>query len=209
MTNEGQLPMMNNMLNSAQKAGWDMSLFHCYLTKSNKMPASYASQQFQSLTLRKLKLILHNVRMSPEVLWVDNDIVFFENSLDNIRSYSGDFVMQDDLWGYCTGFFLIRQSPASIAVLERAIRYLEKARNPAVNDQHAFNADTSGAVITKLPQDEYPNGQVYFNERRTDRATMVHCNYLTTTAEKVVRLQSVGLWDESETGSRAVHRYVI
>ena len=61
MTNDAQLPMMKNMLNSAMKSGWDMSLFHCYILSSQKEAASYGTTEFKTITLRKLEVILHNM----------------------------------------------------------------------------------------------------------------------------------------------------
>jgi len=216
MTNEGQLPMMKNMLNSALKSGFPMGSFHCYILDSQKDAASYNTQQFQSITKRKLEIILHNMNLDNEVLWIDNDIVLFENIIQDVRKYHGNFVMQDDLWGVCTGFFLARSTPYSKALIQRSIEYLEKSENPTQNDQHAFNKECAkmmrtsfGFHISKLPQDEYPNGQVYFNENRKSRAKIVHSNYLATTVEKVDRFKQFDLWDESDLGFNLVNRYFI
>ena len=78
MTNEAQLPMMKNMLNSALKCGFPMHLFHCFILNSNKEAAKNRSEQFKSLTTKKLEIIRLNMKMDT-TMWVDNDIVFFEN----------------------------------------------------------------------------------------------------------------------------------
>jgi hypothetical protein len=214
MTNEGQLPMMKNMLNSALSAGYPMSLFHCYILGSQPSAEAYNTAGFKSITQRKLEVILHNMTLDPEVLWIDNDIVLFQSVLADIRRYPGNFVMQDDLWGACTGFFLVRATPVAISVLRETIATLRADPNPTHNDQHAFNHVVRKVRIGRLPvpvsllpQDEYPNGKVYFQDKRTDKAKIVHCNYLTTTAEKVARLKDAGLWDESDTGFNQVHVY--
>lgn len=216
MTNEGQIPMMKNMLNSAKKAGFPMNLFHCYIISTNKEAATYNTQQFQTITIRKLEVILHNMNLDREVLWIDNDIVLFQNIIEDVRKYHGNFVMQDDLWGFCTGFFLVRSSPYSKSLIQRTIDYLKASQNPAQNDQHAFNAEykkmiktSFGFRIEKLPTDEYPNGQIYFNEGKKDKAKIVHSNYLATTAEKVVRFKDCGMWNESDDGFNMVNRYYI
>jgi hypothetical protein len=216
MTNEGQLPMMKNMLNSAVKCGFPMNLFHCYILSTDKDSATYNTQQFQNITIRKLEIILHNMNLDREVLWIDNDIVLFQNIIQDVRKYHGNFVMQDDLWGFCTGFFLVRSSPASKSLIQNSINYLKKSTNSCQNDQHAFNHEykkmiktSFGFVITKLPTDEYPNGQIYFNEGKKDRAKIVHSNYLATTSEKVQRFKENGMWDESDNGFNMVNRYFI
>lgn len=212
MTNEGQLPMMKNMLNSAHKSGWPMHLFHCYLIKSHTEAAVYNTSEFQSITLRKLEVILDNMRQDKEVLWIDNDIYLFQNTIEDMRKYPGGFVMQDDLWGPCTGFFLVRSSPNTIRAIESSISWLRARHNTGVNDQHAFVSvyrKILGLIVTKLPQDEYPNGDVYFNQNRRDKARMVHSNYLTNTTEKVERFKSFNLWDESESAFLLTNRYSI
>jgi len=216
MTNEGQLPMMKNMLNSAKKAGFPMNLFHCYIISTNKEAAAYNTQEFQNVTVRKLEVILHNMNLDREVLWIDNDIFLFQNIIEDVRRYHGQFVMQDDLWGFCTGFFLVRSSPLSKSLVQKTIDSLKASTNSTQNDQHAFNEEykkmirtSFGLKIEKLPLDEYPNGQVYFNENRKSKAKIVHSNYLTTTAEKVVRFKDCGLWDESDDAFNMVNRYFI
>jgi len=212
MTNDAQLPMMKSMLNSAMKAGIPMNLFHCYILDSQKEAAVYGSTQFNSITLKKLEVIKMNMGMDNEILWVDNDIVFFENCLGDILSKRGNFVMQDDLWGACTGFFLARSGYFSNSVLQKSIDWLAKSTSKSVNDQHAFNRvypQIVGIIVNKLSTEEYPNGEIYFNKGKTSKAKIVHCNYLSTTVEKVQRFKDRGLWDESDTAFLLTNRYLI
>lgn len=216
MTNDGQLPMMKNMLNSALAAGFPMGDFHCYIVDSQKEAASYNTHEFQSITLRKLEIILYNMNLDNQVLWIDNDIFLFQNILQDVRRYQGNFIMQDDLWGFCTGFFLVRSTPLSKRLIQNSIDALRSSKNPSINDQHVFNTEykklartTFGLQMVKLPVDEYPNGQIYFNEGRTSKAKIVHSNYLITTAEKVERFKTFKLWDESDAGFNRVNRYFV
>lgn len=214
MTNEGQLPMMKNMLNTAHRTGWPMHLFHCYVLDANKEAATYNTPQFHTLTLRKLELILENMKMDNEVFWIDNDIVLFQNCLPHVMSFGGHFVMQDDVWSPCTGFFLVRTTPTSIHILEKTIQWLRDRPNTHYNDQHAFLRCYKPkfglpTCVTLLPHDEYPNGDVYFTQQRKAAARMVHCNYLQTTREKVERFKESGLWDDSDEGFNLVSKYYI
>lgn len=216
MTNEGQLPMMKNMLNSALKSGFPMNLFHCYIMDSNRDAASYNTKQFQTITKRKLEIILDNMSLDNEVMWIDNDIVLFENMIHDVRRYPGNFVMQDDIWGVCTGFFLVRSRMSSKYLIQKSIEQLENSQNSNQNDQHAFNYEYNkfkktsfGFRIDTLPQDQYPNGHVYFIENRKSNAKMVHCNYLETTGEKVQRFKDFDLWDDSDVGFNLVNKYFI
>ena len=210
MTNEGQLPMMKNMLNSAMKVGIDMTLFHCYIMSANKEAANYNTLEFKKLTTRKFEVILAN--MQDTVLWVDNDIVFFENCLKDVQSYPGTFVMQDDLWGYCTGFFLVRPSLFASSLMQQCIQRLNSRPQSSENDQHVFNSlysSTPLVRLTKLPIDTYPNGDVYFNQRKRSTAKILHNNYVSSTAEKVQKFKDNNLWDESDTGFNVVKKYYI
>ena len=216
MTNEGQLPMMKNMLNSALKAGFPMHLFHCYIISTDREAATYYSSQFQSITIRKLQVILDNMNQDKEVLWIDNDIVLFQNIIDDVRRYPGNFVMQDDMWGFCTGFFLVRQTKFSQNLIQKSIQHLENTSEKWKNDQHAFNQEYKTLIsrsfassISKLPIEEYPNGNIYFNQNFKSKAKMVHSNYLPTTAEKVERFKEHNMWDESDTGFNMVNKHYI
>ncbi len=212
MTNDAQLPMMKNMLNSAMKVGIPMNLFHCYILNSQAEVAVYGSLQFNPITLKKLEVIKMNMGLDHEILWVDNDIVFFENCLNDVLSKRGNFVMQDDLWGACTGFFLARSSYFANSVIQKSVQWLTNSTNKTANDQHAFNRvypQIIGIQITKLSTEEYPNGEIYFNQGKTTKAKMVHCNYLPTTAEKVQRFKDHGMWDESDTAFLLTNRYLI
>jgi len=212
MTNEGQLPMMKNMLNSALKAGFPMEQFHCHILTSNPETAAYGTANFHAITIKKLEVILHNLFQDSEILWIDNDIVVFENMIADIKSRGGSFIMQDDIWSPCTGFFLARNGVFSVKVLRDSIRWLASNQDPQINDQHAFTnivKRTIGATVTLLPREEYPNGEIYFNQKKTEKAKMVHCNYLTTTPEKVQRLKDHNLWDESDTAFEKVNIYYI
>jgi hypothetical protein len=213
MTNDGQLPMMKNMLNSALKAGFPMDNFHCYILQHDREAAAYNTKEFQSITLQKLEVILSNLHIDREVLWIDNDIYLFKNIIDELRVIPGNMVMQDDLWGPCTGFFLARSTPATIRVLKKTIDYVRsRLRTSIENDQHAFYRvyrTIIGLMIRLLPTDEYPNGEIYFNQKQTAKAKMVHNNYLTTTAEKVERFKSTNLWDDSDVAFNQVKIYYI
>ena len=212
MTNDGQLPMMKNMLRSANECGFDMSLFHCYILNDQKEAATYNTGEFKSITIRKLEVILHNMQLDSEVIWIDNDIVLFENCIQDMRRYHGKFVMQDDIWSPCTGFFLVRTDIFSLKAIQNCIGWLKERSAQSLNDQHAFTSVYKrmiGLTVTLLPQEQYPNGAVYFQQDRKSNAKMVHCNYMYTTTEKEQRLKDNNLWDPSEIGFNLANKYYI
>jgi hypothetical protein len=212
MTNDGQLPMMKNMLRSAKESGFDMSLFHCYILNDQKEAATYNTGEFKSITIRKLEVILHNMQLDSEVVWIDNDIVLFENCIDDMRRYRGKFVMQDDIWSPCTGFFLVRTDIFSMKAIQDCISWLKDRPAQSLNDQHAFTniyKRTIGLTVTLLPQEQYPNGAIYFQHDKKLNAKMVHCNYMFTTLEKEQRLKDNNLWEVNDEAFNMVNKYYI
>jgi hypothetical protein len=209
MTNQAQLPMMKNMLNSALKCGMPMHLFHCYILRYDKEAASYNTREFKNITTRKLEVIRMNMDIDT-ILWIDNDIVFFQDCLRDIMSKPGSFVMQDDGWSMCTGFFLARPDFFSKQVIDKSINWL-KSHTGFPNDQHAFqdSCKSTPMNITALSCEEYPNGNIYFNQKIQDKARMVHSNFLKTTAEKVQRFKDHRMWDESDVAFNLVKKYYI
>jgi len=212
MTNEGQLPMMKNMLNSALKAGLPMSSFHCYILSDQKSEAAYNTPEFKKITVKKLEVILMNMQFGEPVVWVDNDIVFFKNCLNDLLSYQESFVMQDDLWGFCTGFFLVRPSTFTKSLIQKCITYMTSQPESKENDQHAFNKfynQIPTITLTKLPQNKYPNGYVYSTLLDKTTAYMMHNNYMIKTSEKVQKFIKDGNWNPSDSGYELTHRYCI
>ncbi len=213
MTNDAQLPMMKNMLNSALKAGFTMENFHCYILKNYENGIMYGTSEFQSITIRKLQVVLENMQLDKEVLWIDNDIVLFENMIQEMRKISGHFIMQDDIWSPCTGFFLVRSDPFSQKTIRKSIEFLtHNYSNTKLNDQFAFKEVYDNDIlirVTLLPRETYPNGKCYFDLKMTEHAKMVHNNYLTNTPEKVERFKKHGLWDDSDVGFNMVNKYYI
>jgi len=151
--------------------------------------------------------------LDNEVLWIDNDIVLFENVIPDLRSKPGYFVMQDDIWSPCTGFFLVRSTPLSIGKIKSAISWLQKkVGDNSINDQHAVTEVLKRfpfVGVTLLDREQYPNGEIYFNQKKTAHAKIVHCNYLTNTAEKVIRFKEHNLWNESDSGFELVNKYTL
>ena len=211
MTNRGQRPMLRNMLRSAQAVGMDLGLFDVYLTPEGAATpaeaAAFGSAHFASVTALKLALIAREAAAHAAVLWVDNDIVFFRNPLDDLLARAPvPFLMQNDQWSPCTGFWLLRAQAArdggaAAAVLARSLAVMAlRDCKDSDNDQAAFaRACKESRCSPALLEDAlYPNGRVYFERRVQARALLVHCNYLKTTAEKEARFLEHGLWDPRE-----------
>jgi hypothetical protein len=220
MSNSGQLPMMKNMLNSALNTGFPMDLLHCYIIKEESPAAKYQTPAFTKMSIKKLEIILLNMELDSEILWIDNDIVFFENIISNVKSIPGDFVIQDDVYwsletSYCTGFFLVRSSEHTKQLIRKCIDWVKESNTDEIvrSDQRAFNTFASSMSqyisIKKLSAEEYPIGCDYFDKNIRSNAKMVHNNWLFTTSEKIDRFKKFNMWDESDSGLNKTNKYFI
>jgi hypothetical protein len=88
----------------------------------------------------------------------------------------------------------------------------ERLKATVYNDQHAFfrvYRSIPALIVSLLPTNEYPNGEIYFTMKVRSEAKMLHNNYLQSTAEKVERFKEFGFWDESDSAFLKVNRYAI
>ncbi len=198
LANEGQRELLGNMLASARRAGVAPSLFRIALDGHDREAARFGSDAFHRMTGRKIRWIRAELARRPgDLLWVDNDVVFFRDVVPELLARSEDFVMQDDLNMPCTGFWRIRNRGRTRRFLAHVDGVLTST-GFGTNDQLAFR-DVFGGVehgcsLHLLDCGEYPNGRLYFDEGRTADAKIVHNNYLPTAAAKVERFVAHGLW---------------
>ena len=199
-SNTGQMPLLMNMLNSAVKVGIPIEMFDVYTLDDNQDSENYGTRKFADYMRIKMECVLNSLQRDPEVLWVDADVVFLENCLDYIQNYDGDFVVQDDGWGPCTGFFLARRTKVAVQVLQTIVHKLrvgEKIDGKVVDDQTWFSAlyTKNPIVVNKLPIAYYPNGTVYFTEENRSLAKMFHNNCIVGTDKKIERFKKIGHWN--------------
>jgi hypothetical protein len=197
ITNEAQLPMMKNMLRSAEESGIPMQLFHCYILMNSKDVETYRTPVFNKMCMLKLQKVLENLsNKNTEVLWVDNDIVFFKNCIDYILQHKNQLVFQNDEWAPCSGFTLYRNTPDVKSLLRDSIDYI-KRNDYKVHDQDAIQQllKTKPCDYALLPLDTFPNGSHFSEVATITNQYMIHNNYLTTTEAKVERFKQYSLWN--------------
>jgi hypothetical protein len=205
MTNKGQLDMLKNMLRSAHDVGVDMKLFDVYLTPENdnlSESAGFDSDNFTPITMLKLQTIIKAVEEHEIVLWVDNDIIFLKNPIADLMARDPvPFLMQDDQWAACTGFFLIRRSESVLKILRDALNLMKNGKER--EDQAAVNKALKMNNIkpTLLEDYMYPNGNIYFNKKiKSKHAKIIHFNYQKNSEEKIDRMKANELWNVSNVG---------
>ena len=176
----------------------------CYLLKNKlEQPADFESAEFNELCRLKIICILSSLENYNEILWVDSDVVFFKNVLEDIKSYTHDMIFQDDILALCAGFFAVRKTPTTISFLKRVVTILTNKTYAQTNwhDQTVINnlfIETDNIRIIKLPISEYPCGKAYFDNNNRVSALMVHNNYIVGTENKINRFKEYALWNPSD-----------
>jgi len=209
MTNLGQLDMLKNMLRSADDNGIDMKLFDVYMTPPDKLneATGFDNSNFTPITMLKLQVIIKAIEDHDMILWVDNDIVFLKNPINDLLSRMVvPFLIQDDQWSACTGFFLIRRSELVLKILKDALKLMKE--NKAREDQTAINKafEMNRYSPTLLEEYLYPNGNIYFNKKiQSKEATIIHFNYQKTSAEKIERMKQNKFWNPTDIGYKKVN----
>jgi len=209
MTNLGQLDMLKNMLRSADEVGIDMKLFDVYMTPTDKLneAAGFDNTNFTPITMLKLQVIIKAIEEHDMILWVDNDIVFLKNPINDLLSRDEvPFLIQDDQWSACTGFFLIRKSELVLKILKDGLKLMKE--NKAREDQTAINKgfEMNKYNPTLLEEYLYPNGNIYFNKKiQSKEAKIIHFNYQKTSSEKIERMKQNKLWNPNDIGYKKVN----
>ena len=209
MTNLGQLDMLKNMLRSADENSIDMKLFDVYMTPPDKLneAAGFDNSNFTPITMLKLQVIIKAIEEHDMILWVDNDIVFLKNPINDLLSRDEvPFLIQDDQWSACTGFFLIRKSELVLRILKDALKLMKE--NKAREDQTAINKafEINKYNPTLLEEYLYPNGNIYFNKKiQSKEANIIHFNYQKTSSEKIERMKQNKFWNPTDIGYKKVN----
>jgi Nucleotide-diphospho-sugar transferase len=213
MTNMGQIDMMKNMLNSAEKVGIPLNLFTVYLMNDIPQASDFWTMNFYNITYRKLKLIYDTLVQLPEgerLFWVDNDIYFFKNPLEELQSFEEDFIMQDDIFTGCTGFWTIKRSEKTCNLIKNSLLFMHKNKHPQIHDQNSvwetMKRTNHGCSLRLLDRFNYPVGDIYFNPEKhgykdRSQAKILHNNFLNSSAEKVERFKANNMWNPSDEAS--------
>jgi hypothetical protein len=175
--------------------------------------ASFDSPEFYTVVNVKPKVVLLLLRAGVTVFLNDVDVVWLADAWGAARSQAGDAVVQTDApfgAGYGgftafvnTGFMLLRASRPTIALMEAVVATVEA--QPGAGDQNAFNSVIAhghlGAQLNLHILDPlaFPNGFVWAY-RRSEQAlgakpVIVHCNWISGSRAKVLRLKEAGLWE--------------
>lgn len=156
---------------------------------------------------KKIELVLKTLQTGEDALWVDSDIVFFENVIPELQSYAGDCIFQNDGWAPCCGFFFARNTEYTKQLLSSILNTIHtniQTRTrfksfPVFDDETSLSMllkkNKVKAKITLLPRDTYPNGEWFYVKKMKCNPKMIHNNFANSMDEKILRFQQQGLWN--------------
>merc|ERR1719240_1785408 len=131
-----------------------------------------------------------------DVVWRDSIWEWFEDQKVDLYVTS-DNVYANGRHSACGGNFFIRSRPQSKSLLRLWHRKLVEAKNLTTN-QHMWNKalDESKAPkgelnLEHLPMAYFPSGK--FTDQYPE-ATVIHANWVKGEANKIMKLQKLGLW---------------
>ncbi len=174
---------------------------------------TYLSTPMNVMGRRKIECIMHLLAQNEDVLYMDTDIVFLSNPLNEINT-NYDINIQDDAcsrqykYSYlCTGFMYIKPNERTLRLLQQIIDEVTR-QDYAINDQNALDIlaakqnlfkfyNTTGLSINVLDGCKFPNGCRYFDH--TDRyckkadSLIVHNNHIIGIEGKRKRFLKNGL----------------
>ncbi len=186
-------------------------------------PYDYGSAGFRRVAQMKplLSKVAHDRGL--DVLFVDGDIIFNANPLEELYARRSDLVVQDDSNGAwvssCkkesktrnvnSGFYLLRATEGGSQIIDKWLASIDSNPNLGAGDQIHLNAvlwatcdspDASSFTYTVLLHDTYPNGFSFYHMKRrhngyrlTKVQRIVHFNYIKGIPEKLERIQKEGL----------------
>ena len=199
--------MLKNMLTSAKKVGIPMSDVDFYLSKEIPSTQTYGTTKFNTLCIQKIKAILDAVMKHGEVLYVDADIVFFQDCRNDIfqRAIMYDGIFQNDYSSFCCGFAYLKRTQPVVDLLFSIIE--ASGTNTTYNDQQILNTifHNFDVFFGVLPHTLYPNGDVWWKawlDRKDgikQKAYMLHNNFIKGYDLKQERFKDEELWNIDES----------
>lgn len=147
---------------------------------------------FRNIVKYKWKIIFENYLKNPELIWVDSDIVFKENPIDELIGHQ-EVLFQSDLPGntLCTGFMVFNETEVCKKMIEECSQY-DCEDDQLIMNQIALEKYSNDIAV--LNEDLFPNGNVYYLQNRKSNAMIVHNNWMIGGNEKIKKFKEENLW---------------
>ena len=148
---------------------------------------SQADENFGNLMLVKFELIYKELLKKDNVVYVDGDIVFKKDFVNDLSKFSPnvDIVFQNDLrpskpnreW-VCAGFMYIKSNETTQEFFKPTKKLVKKFTKYKTHDQSYINKNRKKFSYSILPLDEYPNGAHYYQHHGSLTPSLIHFNYV-------------------------------
>jgi len=148
---------------------------------------SQADENFGNLMLVKFELIYRELLKKDNVVYVDGDIVFKKDFVDDLYKFSPnvDIVFQNDLrpskpnreW-VCAGFMYIKSNEITQEFFKPTKKLVKKFTKYKTHDQSYINKNRKKFSYSILPLDEYPNGAHFYQHYGSLTPSLIHFNYV-------------------------------
>lgn len=147
---------------------------------------------FRNIVRYKWKLIDKVHQEHPNLMWVDTDIVFKENPIEELSGHE-EILFQSDAPGstLCTGFMVFNET-------EECRKFVSECGADESDDDQLI-ANRIGLSkyndhVAILSEDLFPNGNVYYLQNRKENAMIVHNNWMVGVDTKIEKFKEEGLW---------------
>lgn len=214
--NSGCLEICLNMLKSAENVGIDMNNFHIacldesvynklidlgysgsylYIDQELKEYQNWTFDKnsgFRNIVKYKWKIIQEIYKKFPELTWVDTDIVFLKNPIQFTQNQD-KVLFQSDLPGstLCTGFVVFNDTEYCRNLIQECSNF-EGQDDQLIMNEIALKKYIN--YISILDENLFPNGNVYYIQKRKSNAIIVHNNWMIGVNTKIQKFKEENLW---------------
>ena len=182
----------------------------------NNLPgeASFGEGNWGNIMKVKLEAIKIILQENYFVLYVDTDIVFFQDPFVHIFNlHPKDIYFQSDGRGFnvsknpnlCAGFMFLIPNEKCIKLMDQSLNIIEQS-NHRLYDQDVINRIVKKNKIKNLDYgilspSLFPNGARFFGQKKkcAENPFIVHNNYIVGLEAKVKRFKKHGLWYVSDS----------
>jgi len=222
LTNDGYIEYTENLLISLRNVGINDLNIYCVGQKSynyfknkgflvrlintniisnaNKFQ-NWRTKNFNKLMFYKLKLVHEELKSNKRVLYIDGDIVFLRNTLEEIENTKNfdivgqfDFNPVSDVKTLCAGFMMINSNEKTLNLFDP-----EKVPQELLNrkfhfdDQKYINRNINNLKYDFFDLKDYPNGAYFYKNYKNLNPAIIHFNYIVGDKKKQ-KMQEMGYW---------------
>lgn len=216
--NSGCKDICDNMLISAEKVGikknqfiivaFDKPIYEYYVNKEYEcelfrdVPKEEyhnwtwdENSYFRALIKNKWQLIKKYHKNNRSLVWLDTDVVFLKNPEPYFNQITKpSFQIDYPVQCACTGLMCFPDSPISDEILD--ILGSQNTEDDQLICNDLLRTDKMQDKVNYLNLDFFPNGGYFYDAKRTttEKAIMLHCNYIVGLENKINRLKQTGVW---------------